>query len=248
MYESILEGTGLTKNESIIYLTLLKIGKSKSGEITRASKVSSGKIYETLYKLAEKGLVKSISENGVMHFIANDPSSLLIYLKEKEDNIKKKEEELSKIIPQLKILKKMDNRTETASLIKGFRGITPVVYNALENAKNIRIMGVRSSKNIKFNNFWKNWHRKRVELKKDAKILFSDKNTEYWKFYKKMPHTTVRELLLLSPSAVMIIDNNCFLFSYEEELMCIHIVSESMTKSFQSFFDELWILAKKSKK
>ena len=84
MYEEFLEGTGLTRNEAAVYLTLLQIGKSKASKIIKDSKVSSGKIYETLEKLSTKELVKSIIENGVKHFIANKPESLLDYLKQKE--------------------------------------------------------------------------------------------------------------------------------------------------------------------
>jgi hypothetical protein len=76
-------------------------------------------------------------------------------------------------------------------------------------------------------------------------MLFSDKNTEYWRFFKKMPFTEVRETLSFSPSAVMIIDNECFLLSYEEEFTCIHIISDSTAKSFSGFFDGLWKFAGK---
>jgi sugar-specific transcriptional regulator TrmB len=239
MYEELLENTGLTKNESAVYLALLKKGKSTSYNIVREAKISSGKIYETLDRLQQKGLVKSVIENGVKHFIANDPEALFEYLKQKEQAIRNKEEELHKILPQLKNLKLKEDIEEVA-LITGFRGISPVVYKALENAKNIKIMGVRSTKNVQFNNFWKNWHRQRILEKKKAQILFSDNGSDYWKFFKELKYTEVKESLTISPSAIMIIDNNSFIFSYEEELKCIHIVSEPTAKSFNGFFDSLW--------
>ncbi len=240
MYEEFLEGTGLTKNEASVYLALLRIGKSKTGMIINESKVSSGKIYEILGKLSDKGLVKSVSENGVKHFIASSPAALVDYLKEKEQLLHIKEKELEKLLPGLEQLQKIDHNLETVSLIKGFRGISSLVYDALTNGKSIKIMGVRSSKDVKFNNFWKNWHRRRIELKKPVKMLFADKGSDYWKFFKKLPFTTVRETLAVSPSAVMIIDHQCFLFSYDDELTCIHIRSGSIAKSFTSFFDSLW--------
>jgi predicted transcriptional regulator len=245
MYEEFLEGTGLTKNESKVYLALLKLGKSRSSQIIKESKVSSGKIYETLERLIAKGLAKTITENGVKHFMASNPQALLDYLKEKEQILHDKEAELEKILPGLEELRKIDNKLEIVSLVKGFRGISPIVYAALEKGKSIRVMGVRSSKDVKFNNFWKSWHRRRIELKKKALMLFSDKNTEYWRFFKKMPFTEVRETLSFSPSAVMIIDNECFLLSYEEEFTCIHIISDSTAKSFSGFFDGLWKFAGK---
>lgn len=245
MYENLLENSGLTKNESLVYLALLRIGKAKSGQIVKESRISSGKIYETLSKLAEKGLIKSVVENGVKHFIANKPKALLDYMEEKEKEIHSKQNELEKILPQLEKITPEDKNMENVSLIKGFRGISPIVYDALEGGKNIKVMGVRSSKNVKFNNFWKNWHRRRVELKKNAQVLFCDKNTDYWNFFKKLAYTEVRETLSFSPSAVMMIDDECFIFSYEEdELVCIQIKSKSISNSFTSFFDGLWAHAK----
>jgi hypothetical protein len=76
-------------------------------------------------------------------------------------------------------------------------------------------------------------------------MLFSDRNTDYWKFFKKLKYTKVKELLHLSPSAIMIIDDNSFLFSYEKEFTCIHILSDSISSSLSNFFDDLWRIAKK---
>jgi sugar-specific transcriptional regulator TrmB len=148
MYEEFLEGTGLTRNEAAVYLTLLQIGKSKASKIIKDSKVSSGKIYETLEKLSTKELVKSIIENGVKHFIANKPESLLDYLKQKEIELRDKEQNLEKILPQLQNLRKINENPEEVSLVKGFRGITPMVYSALEKGSAVKVMGVRSSKNV----------------------------------------------------------------------------------------------------
>ena len=245
MYEKLLESIGLTKNESLTYLALLKLGKAKSGKIVEEAKISGGKVYETLNKLINKGLIKIAIENGVKHFIVNSPQTLINYIKEKEKILKQKESELEKLIPSFEILREIDNSKEIVSLIKGLRGISVIVYECLEKSKTpISIMGIRSSKNEKFNRFWMNWHRKRVELKKEARIIFSDKNTDYWKFFKKLKFTKVKELLRLSPSAIMIIGDNTFIFSYEKELICIHITSKSITNSISNFFEDLWKISK----
>jgi len=132
------------------------------------------------------------------------------------------------------------------TLIKGLRGVSPLIYEALRKAKKITVMGVRSSKNIKFNNFWKKWHKERVRLKKEALMLFSDRKTEYWTFYKKLKYTKVREMISFTPSAITVLDENVFIFSYEKELVCIHIVSKSISRSFSEFFDGLWSVSTES--
>jgi sugar-specific transcriptional regulator TrmB len=244
MHEKLLIDAGLTQNEARVYLTLLELGKSQSGKIVQKAKVSGGKIYETLSKLIDKGLVEVIVENGVKQFFAADPQSILMYMEEKKKKISEQTKSLAKIVPDLQKIREYEQPTENVYYIKGFKGIKPIVYKALENAKEVKIMGVRSSKSEKFNIFWKHWHNKRVSLKVKAKLLFTDRNTQYWKFFKKLKYTTIRSTPSLSPSAIMIIDNNAFIFSYDKELTTIHIASAAIAGSFNSFFDDLWEMGK----
>ena len=246
VHEKLLTEAGLTQNEAIVYLTLLKIGKSQSGRIVKEAKISGGKIYETLYKLIEKGLAEVVVENGVKQFCAASPQSLLLYMKEREHKIIEQSERLEKIVPELEKIRTMEGHLENVYLIKGFRGIKPIVYDAINTAKkDFLIMGVRSSKKEAFNTFWRHWHNERVSNKKDAKMLFTDKNTDYWKFFKKLGNTEIKSTPSLSPSAIMTVDNQTFIFSYEEELTCIHIISKSVAKSFRSFFEGLWMIGEK---
>ncbi len=244
MHEDILEDLGLTRNESLVYLSLLKLGKSKSGKIVKKAGISSGKIYETLNKLISKGLVKTVTENGVKQFIANNPEMLLSYLKDKQNSLKDKEKELEKLIPSFNSLKIREDNLEMVSLVRGLKGVSAVVYQTLEKSESpFYIMGVRSSKEERYNNFWMNWHRERVKLGKNAKLLFSDKKTEYWNFFKKLKYTQVKELTHISQSAIMIIGNQTFIFSYEKEITCIQITSEAITNSLLNFFNDLWKIA-----
>ncbi|MCD4759848.1 hypothetical protein K8R33_03095 [archaeon] len=244
MYENLLTEAGLTNSEAKVYLALLKIGKSQSGNIIKEAKISSGKIYEILEKLTNKGLVETVTENGVKQFIASEPKTILDYMKDKEQDIITKTKKLEKIIPDLQKIKKPEI-LENVYLIRGFRGIEPIMHEILENTRDeIKIMGIRSSKNRKFNAFWLRWHKKRIKLRREVRALFSDRNTTYWKEFKKMKFTTTKSLETLSPSAIMIIGNHSFIFSYEEEFTCIHIISKQTANSFNSFFNSLWKIAK----
>lgn len=193
-----------------------------------------------MYKLIEKGLVEVFVENGVKQFIAADPDSILLYMEERKRAISEQAKKLQDALPEMQKLKRFKN-FDNVYLIKGFRGIQPIVYKALREANGeIKIMGVRSSKDKKFNIFWQHWHKERVDLKINAKMLFTDRNTEYWNFFKSLGNTVIRTVSELSPSAIMIIDENVFILSYEKEFTCIHIRSEDISKSFSSFFDGLW--------
>ncbi len=245
MYESILLELGLTVNEIKVYLALLKIGKSQSGKIVKESRVSSGKIYESLHKLQKKGLIELTVENGIKRFMASNPESLLLYMNEKKNKIEEKTKELEKIIPSLKDLFSYNNIEEGVFLIKGFRGIKPIIYETLKDCKNeIKVQGIRSSKEMKYNIFWQHWHAERAKLKINAKVIFSDKGSNYWKFFKNLNFTKTRTITSISPSAIMVIENNVFIFSYEDDFTCVHIISPNIAKSFSGVFDSLWLISK----
>src|SRR3989344_5827677 len=78
-----LEKIGLTKNESIVYLTLVKSGTIKTAKILKKSGLNSGRIYDTLESLKHKGLISESNINGVKHFTASPPNQLKEYFQQK---------------------------------------------------------------------------------------------------------------------------------------------------------------------
>ena len=57
MDTSILKEIGFSDREIRVYIALLEIGKSTAGPISIKANLSQTKVYETLGKLIEKGLV-----------------------------------------------------------------------------------------------------------------------------------------------------------------------------------------------
>src|SRR3989338_3613733 len=119
MYEKLLEECGLTQNEALVYMALIRLEKAKSGEIVREARISGGKIYETLYKLIDKGLVKEVSENGTKRFIPNNPQTVITYVEETQKDLEEKKKELEGIIPSLANIERIDKVQESVALTKG---------------------------------------------------------------------------------------------------------------------------------
>ena len=137
MYENILTEIGMTKSEIAIYFALLDLGSSSTGPIIKKAKIASGKAYLILDKLVTKGLVTYVIKSGTKYYQAKDPERLLDYLKEKEDNLKEKESELRKIIPNLKLKyeKQEHNKAEVYEGIKGFKTFYEMVLKELDKGE-----------------------------------------------------------------------------------------------------------------
>ncbi|MGH2565770.1 MAG: TrmB family transcriptional regulator [Ginsengibacter sp.] len=77
-----LTSLGLTKNEVKAYESLLQHGKLGAAQISKASGVPYGRIYDTLASLTEKGLARVIPEKAKKYAPA-DPQKIQEYLSKK---------------------------------------------------------------------------------------------------------------------------------------------------------------------
>src|SRR3989338_4024451 len=135
METQLLERLGLTRNESLVYLALLKTGTAKTGEILKSSRLNSGKIYEILEGLKSKGLVSESIVNKVRLFTAAPASQLLEYLDRKKEEISKEEIEIRKALPGLDRMRNEKIGEVKAVTYTGFRGIRTAADEALDSMK-----------------------------------------------------------------------------------------------------------------
>ncbi|MBU3923882.1 MAG: hypothetical protein KJ592_03120 [Nanoarchaeota archaeon] len=242
MIKQTLQEIGLTESEAKVYLALLETGQATTGKIIDKAQISSGKIYEILDKLINKGLASFIIKNKTKYFQATSPNRILDYVHKKQDEMKLKEQSIKTQLPNLLLLNKKENNNQI-TLYTGFKGIHSAIYEALENLSSkdkIQTMGVTSNKNEKFNLMWQAWHKKRINKKISCQILFSKDNSEYYKSFKNMKLTQVKNIEGITPSAIDIVGNQTLIFTYKNQPSCLQIKNPEITQSFKIFFETLW--------
>ena len=248
MNGQLLEEIGLTKGEIKVYLTLLKLGETTTGKIIEEAQISSGKIYEILEKLIKKGLASYTIREKTKYFNAASPNRILDYLHEKEKNIKEKEQELLKELPALLSIEKAGKKEYETNLFKGFKGIQTAIFEALEELTEkdeVLAMGIISHKKEQYNLLWQRWHKERMNKKVICKAIFSDRNTDYFKTFKKMKYTELKVLRGITPSAIDVMGKRVLIFTYGEETSCLSVKNPEVAQSFKMFFGNLWNIAEK---
>jgi len=122
MYK-LLRELGLTEYETKIYLTLLEIGESSTGNILNKSGINSGKIYQILESLKDKGFVGEIKKNNIRKFYPSDPSYIREFINKKKKQIENQEKEYNLILP--KILEKINSikKDPNIEIFIGFDGM-----------------------------------------------------------------------------------------------------------------------------
>jgi len=246
MKEKLFEDLGLTKGETKVYLTLLKIGETTTGKIIQEAQISAGKVYQILDKLIKKGLVSFIIKDKTKYFSASHPNRILDLLHEKEKEIKNQEEEIKKILPSLIKTYDFEKKENETTLFKGLKGIQTAIFELLENAsENILAMGITTSKDKKFNILWEKWHRERIKRKIKCRCLFSEINKEYSTKLKKMRFTEIKLLKGITPSAITIAKDYVLVQTYNQDPECLLIKNGNIAQSFRTFFETMWDIAKK---
>ena len=149
MIEETLYKLGFTQNEVKVYVTLLQIGESKTGEILKKSGLNSGRIYETLDSLQKKGLVSIILRAGVKYFSPADPKRVLDYLGDRRRELDDQEEDYKKILPSL--LEKVDSLKEESKIeiYAGVKGMKTAYAKELDFPKGtaLYVYNISSSQN-----------------------------------------------------------------------------------------------------
>ena len=129
-----LESLGLSKAQSIIYLTLLKTGPTKIGRIIEETNLQSSVVHNNVNKLIEKGIVSFVLYGKVKHYNACKPEALEVLIKDEEEILKEKRKRLADILPQLKVMKK-ERRDQEVEVYKGQRGLRTAFEEAYSKCK-----------------------------------------------------------------------------------------------------------------
>ena len=241
-----LEQFGLTKNESIVYLFLLKNGSSTTGPIIKETNISNSRVYESLNSLISKGLIIYMIIKDSKSFEAVSPEKFL----EIESERKKK---LDLIIPRLINMQSNKKQTETKSVIyEGFEGFKTAFKKIIDDCPvngTICILGFSKQEyaNDSLRVFIKNMNLKSALKKQKLNIIIdSDQENSFSKDRYKEKFTEVKSMPpgYISPAAIDIFEDYVYIFLWEEKPYVIMIKNKQIADSFTKYFDFLWKIAK----
>lgn len=246
MYIKELEAIGLTKSEILTYLALLKLGLSSTGAIVKEAGISSGKIYEILDKLIEKGLVSFSVKNNVKFFEASNPDKIKSYIEDQKQEFLEKERAIEKLIPNLKSFKTTSKKENKTLIYQGYEAIKTLLQETLnsENPEKQPWLGLSislKSRSEQTNNMWRHFHKKRIKKKIPTKMIINDKNAR--SFFKEIKLCKVKLLENIETSSIAIYNNRILIFDWED-LTAVLIKNQNIAISFTKFFESLWKLAK----
>ncbi|PLW80623.1 hypothetical protein C0585_01745 [Candidatus Woesearchaeota archaeon] len=247
MIEEVLRKIGLTEYETKVYTALLDLGKSTSGEILQKANINTGKIYDILGTLKNKGFISEIIESGVKKFSPSNPKQIFNYLEKKKKDIQDQEETFNKIIPD--ILKKINANKEPqkVEVFYGFNGLKTAHQKEINrySSKNIlRVLGVMGKEKYPksiYNFYINNLYSKRISSKIKIKKILDKNAKKYRKDHEK--EAEIKYFPYVSPVAIVTIENLTIIDIVTENPIVITIESNEVAESFIQQFELLWNLS-----
>src|SRR3989338_3555067 len=168
-----LESIGLTRNQSLVYLSLLKLGLTTAKNIIKESGLHRVIVYDGLEKLQQFGLVSFIIKDFKRYFQAAKPKKLISYLDEKREII-------NKIIPELENLEGLKKEEISASIYKGKEGIKTILSEMLREGKDVYLIGAKGAIFFELPYFTPNFERERIKKNIKFHLIYDNvKAKEY---------------------------------------------------------------------
>jgi HTH-type transcriptional regulator, sugar sensing transcriptional regulator len=251
MDRQILEKIGLTKTEVKIYLALLELGQSTTTNIVRKAGIHASKVYEFLDKLIQKGLVSYVIKSNKKFFSAADPSIIKEFLREKQKSITEQEDEVEKILPDLRSIMKSNEDAIHSEVYEGLRGAKSIyekILSTLKKGETQFIIGAPRIGNEVLEGFLLEWHKKRIKKGIKCRYIYDSNAKEYGEVREAMPLTEVRYLPnnISSPMWIEIFGDYVVIGHIKARNAVLFLIHDKeIAKGYLDYFKLIWNISKK---
>ena len=235
---------GLSNAETQVYCALLRLGEAKSGEIIKLSSVSASNVHDACEKLLKKGLISTVIKNKVKHYYPVEPESLQLLLEKEALLVKEKESVLKKILPEIKSMKQLVEKHQTAEVFLGLNGIKSA-YKKLFALKEKKEEYVFFYKHDEINvdvvhKFFAKMDIEDYYKSIPTKALFSKEYETLFKKRKEKNTIKAKFTTLPIPSSINVYGNKTLIISWTEHPVAFLIESREIAQTNKDLFNEVW--------
>ncbi len=246
---------GLTDGEIKVYLALIRLGETTSGPIVDESGISVSKVYSILNRLANKGLASHIVKRKTKYFKAADPDRLLVYLKEKEDELFEQEQRLKGMVSLLKLENETAVTTETAQVFDGMKGIQTARERTLQIMKGgdeMWIIGIaRTPYDGMMSPYFKEYHARRYGKGIFCRYLYNESAKKpFGETSESYPLSEVRYMPegIVTHGWMEIYADTVTIGINKGHSFSIVIQNQELANSFKTYAQLLWSIATPAEK
>lgn len=232
-----LETFGLTPSEIKVYVSLLKIGTAKAGDVIKATGLQSSVVHFSLNSLISKGIVSFSRRGQVRLFQPSDPRQLLHILDEKKRAVEA-------LVPELLSYTKGASPQE-AEIYEGLPGLRTMSYKLIEDAApgdEFLFFAFRCSNSEHEEAVYKFYReytddrmRRGLVIKGIAKKGIEDRFLE-----NRWPHHNVLIVDFPTLECISICNNRMIMVPWDDRQVSFLITSRQATNNLRNYFYSVW--------
>jgi sugar-specific transcriptional regulator TrmB len=238
-----LESLHLSTSEAAVYLALLKIGQTSTGDIIKKTGLHRSVVYESLDKLIDRKLVFKIEKRNIAFFQPTDPRRLLASVKS--------EYELAKeLVPHLQSL--IDTKLPEITVHEGIESYRQFWLNSVQQLPIGSIDYIAGSIGSRWQelmgNKLKAYLRIHLERKIKWQMIVFDRDQVEDKLIAQHPELHEYRFIdrpVSKDGNFNIFNDDTLILHSATEPMVIEIQHPSLVKVFRNLFDILWSTGKK---
>ncbi|MFA4872781.1 MAG: helix-turn-helix domain-containing protein [Patescibacteria group bacterium] len=242
---------GLQKNEAIVYIALLELGKGTVSEISKTAHLNRTTGYDILERICVYGIANRSTIGKKRIYIAEPPSRLKSLMAARKFKADKDLGKVDDILPDLQSLYKTDLKP-SIKFFEGFDGINNIYRHSLEAKETIYSILDLEQYLPELDSFGKEHIKDRTRLKVREKVLArkSEKAIDFYKstYKDNKARQNITEYRWLehkfpfSPAAeVMTYDDKVIGVLFKPgEKSAFEIQSRSFANSLKVLFETVW--------
>lgn len=241
-----LEEIGLSKQESIVYLSALKLGNAKASIIAQKSNLKRGAVYYILKLLKEKGFVSETIKSGVQYYSAVSPERILDIIEEEKE---RKKQAISEVINDLKDIQESSIEKPLIEIYEGYEGFKSIFSKLLEKPKQEFKCFLSADILDYLPHFHEQFRKRRSE--KGIKIKTITEKTPTMDEIKKLDKKELRETKyngkILNNTNILhyvLNDSIVVIKANKKEQLAIYIEEKNLAELYNNIFEEIWKLSK----
>src|SRR3989344_4794563 len=141
MYEQFLSQTGLSKEQAVVYETLVRQGPLPAGKISAVAGLKRGLTYKVLGELEKMGLIEKKDEPGkVLRFEAMHPLRMRDLLEKRTRESKDAREVLETVLPKLVSDFNLVSGKPGIQFYEGIEGLQKIYDDIIATGVDIRLI------------------------------------------------------------------------------------------------------------
>lgn len=227
---------GFSSNEADVYLALISLGKTGTGEIIKKTGLHRNIVYETLNKLITKKLATRVINKKVSQFLVTDPERIL---DEQKNNL----ELASQIIPSLSAQANVKQEIVIYEGLEGFQSFSLDYVSKMKENSTLYVLGAIGDRWFDLmGESYNKFERKRLKKKIWFKMIEYHESEMDKTLVQAGKYYAVRVIPqnLDTPANVVFWDEYVALQTLVEPYSVVQIKNAALAKSYLNYFNLLW--------